>query len=89
VLAIGQNTGEVAGITIRTKTYRYQYQHVTLYLNRHVSAIGNYIVESQPKESHFNPGTENPRFYQIYYNLTKSKLKWLPWFCGYQSIIRS
>ena len=50
VLAIGQNAGEVAGVKIQTQRQRDYY---------------NYIVEAQPKRVIFNPGTENPEFYQL------------------------
>lgn len=67
VLAIGQNTGEVAGITIRTKAIPLSnINTVTLYLNpARQRDYYNYIVESQPKRVIFNPGTENPEFYQL------------------------
>ncbi|MBC7641221.1 MAG: CoA-binding protein [Flavobacterium sp.] len=67
VLAIGQNTGEVAGIKIYTKTIPLSnINTVTLYLNAvRQRDYYNYIVEAKPKRVIFNPGTENPEFYQL------------------------
>lgn len=67
VLAIGQNTGEVAGVKIHTKVIPLtNIDTVTLYLNpqRQVEYY-NYIIETKPKRVIFNPGTENPQFYQL------------------------
>ena len=67
VLAIGQNTGEVAGVKIYTKAIPLsQINTVTLYLNAaRQKDYYNYIVEAKPKRVIFNPGTENPEFYQL------------------------
>jgi predicted CoA-binding protein len=67
VLAIGQNTGEVAGIKIYTKTIPLsQINTVTLYLNPvRQRDYYNYILQAKPKRVIFNPGTENPEFYQL------------------------
>lgn len=67
VLAIGQNTGEVAGIKIRTKAIPVKnIDTITLYLNpKNQRDYYNYIVEAQPKRVVFNPGTENPELYQL------------------------
>ena len=67
VLAIGQNKGEVAGITIRTKNIPLANIHtITLYLNPlRQRDYYNYIIETKPKRVIFNPGTENPEFYQL------------------------
>ena len=67
VLAIGQNTGEVAGIKIYTKSIPLsQINTVSLYLNpARQRDYYNYIVEAKPKRVIFNPGTENPEFYQL------------------------
>ncbi len=67
VLAIGQNAGEVAGVKIYTKQIPLaNIDTVTLYLNpkRQVDYY-NYIIETKPKRVIFNPGTENPQFYQL------------------------
>jgi predicted CoA-binding protein len=67
VLAIGQNAGEVAGIKIHTKTIPLKnIDTVTLYLNPvRQREYYNYIIETKPKRVLFNPGTENPEFYQL------------------------
>ncbi|WP_353085194.1 CoA-binding protein [Flavobacterium sp.] len=67
VLAIGQNQGEVAGISIRTKNIPLKnIDTVSLYLNPlRQREYYNYIIETKPKRVVFNPGTENPEFYQL------------------------
>jgi uncharacterized protein len=67
VLAIGQNTGEVAGAKIYTKAIPLsKINTVTLYLNAlRQRDYYNYIIEAKPKRVVFNPGTENPEFYQL------------------------
>ncbi len=67
VIAIGQNQGEVAGISIRTKNIPLKnIDTVTLYLNPiRQREYYNYIIETKPKRVIFNPGTENPEFYQL------------------------
>ncbi len=67
VLAVGQNAGEVAGIKIQTKAIPLKnIDTVTLYLNpTRQRDYYNYIVEAKPKRVIFNPGTENPEFYQL------------------------
>lgn len=67
VLAIGQNRGEVAGVKIHTKTIPVKnIDTVTLYLNpARQREYYNYIIEAQPKRVVFNPGAENPEFYQL------------------------
>ena len=67
VIAIGQNAGEVAGISIKTKNIPLKnIDTVTLYLNPiRQKDYYNYIVSTQPKRVIFNPGTENPEFYQL------------------------
>lgn len=67
VLAIGQNVGEVAGVKIHTKAIPLKnIDTVTLYLNpTRQRDYYNYIVEAKPKRVIFNPGTENPEFYQL------------------------
>lgn len=67
VLAIGQNAGEVAGIKIQTKAIPLKnIDTVTLYLNPvRQRDYYNYIIEARPKRVVFNPGTENPEFYQL------------------------
>ncbi len=67
VLAIGQSAGDVAGIKIQTKAIPLKnIDTVTLYLNpTRQRDYYNYIVEAKPKRVIFNPGTENPEFYQL------------------------
>lgn len=67
VVAIGQKNGEVAGITITSKTFPITKVHtVTLYLRPSAQRdYYNYIIELEPKRVLFNPGTENPEFYQL------------------------
>lgn len=67
VLAIGQNSGEVAGIKIQTKAIPLKnIDTISLYLNpMRQRDYYNYIIEARPKRVIFNPGTENPEFYQL------------------------
>lgn len=67
VIAIGQNQGEVAGISIQTKNIPLKnIDSVTLYLNPiRQRDYYNYILDIKPKRVIFNPGTENPEFYQL------------------------
>jgi uncharacterized protein len=67
VLAIGQNAGEVAGVKILTKAIPLKkIDTISLYLNpMRQRDYYNYIVEAKPKRVIFNPGTENPEFYQL------------------------
>lgn len=67
VLAIGQKAGEVAGVKIQTKAIPLKnIDTVTLYLNPvRQRDYYNYIIESKPRRVIFNPGTENPEFYQL------------------------
>jgi len=67
VLAIGQNVGEVAGIKINTKQIPLtNINTITMYLNPiRQRDYYNYIIETKPKRVVFNPGTENPEFYQL------------------------
>lgn len=66
-VAIGLRAGAVSGITIDTELKQYNnIDTVTLYLNpkRQVQYY-NYIIGLKPKRVIFNPGTENPEFYQL------------------------
>lgn len=67
VLALGQNAGEVAGIKINTKAIPVtNIDTISLYINSaRQRDYYNYIVEAKPKRVLFNPGTENPEFYQL------------------------
>ena len=67
VVAVGLKEGEVAGVKIQTKQIPFtNIDTVTLYLNpQRQRDYYNYIVSMQPKRVIFNPGTENPEFYQL------------------------
>lgn len=67
VLALGQNTGEIAGIKINTKAIPVKnIDTISLYINSsRQKEYYNYIIEAKPKRVLFNPGTENPQFYQL------------------------
>ena len=67
VIAIGPNKGEIAGINVRTKNIPLaNINTVTLYINaERQKEYYNYINETKPKRVIFNPGTENPEFYQL------------------------
>lgn len=66
-VAIGLKTGTIAGIEINTSMLPFENLHtVTLYLNpKNQVAFYNYIVSLKPNRVIFNPGTENPEFYNI------------------------
>jgi hypothetical protein len=57
VLAIGQNSGEVAGVKIQTKAIPLKnIDTITLYLNPlRQRDYYNYIIEARPKRVIFNP----------------------------------
>ncbi|WP_325261227.1 CoA-binding protein [Flavobacterium sp.] len=67
VIALGQNAGEVAGVKINTKAIPIKnIDTISLYINpTRQRDYYNYIVEAKPKRVIFNPGTENPEFYQL------------------------
>lgn len=67
VIAIGHDSGEVAGVKIYKKAIPLKnIDTVTLYLNpRNQREYYNYIIAAKPKRVIFNPGTENPEFYQL------------------------
>ncbi|MBF0695031.1 MAG: CoA-binding protein [Flavobacterium sp.] len=67
VVAIGLKEEEVAGVKIHTKQLPLtNIDTVTLYLNPlRQREYYNYILGLQPKRVIFNPGTENPEFYQL------------------------
>ncbi|MGO2358032.1 MAG: CoA-binding protein [Mesonia sp.] len=64
-LAIGLRTGEVEDVTIETEHKDFKDIHtVTLYLNpKRQEAYYDYIIGLKPQRVIFNPGTENPEFY--------------------------
>jgi len=73
-VAYGQKSGEVSGIQINTNLDDFHNIHtITLYINP--SRQPEYywkIVKLRPKRVIFNPGTENPEFYEI---LKKSNIE--------------
>ncbi|WP_411768308.1 CoA-binding protein [Winogradskyella sp. A3E31] len=67
VVAFGLRSGNVSGIEIDTELKNYEaIDTVTLYLNpTRQEQYYEYIIGLQPKRVIFNPGTENPEFYQL------------------------
>ncbi|WP_341216082.1 CoA-binding protein [uncultured Wocania sp.] len=67
VVAFGLKKGEVSGVNIDIELKQYKnIDTVTLYLNpKRQVAYYDYIVSLKPKRVIFNPGTENPEFYNI------------------------
>jgi predicted CoA-binding protein len=75
VVAIGFHTGKVNGVEIvkENKPFKDLYT-VTLYLNpKRQVAFYEYIISLKPSRVIFNPGTENPEFYQL---LKKQNIKY-------------
>lgn len=74
VKAIGLRKGNVAGVEIHTEKESFEDIHtVTLYLNpKRQEEYYDYILSLNPKRVIFNPGTENPDFYEI---LQKNKIE--------------
>lgn len=70
VEAVGLKKGVVAGVEISTEKEQFKdIDTVTLYLNpkRQVEYY-DYIISLKPKRVIFNPGTENPEFYELLRN---------------------
>ena len=67
VAAIGVREGEVAGIKIITGTPLLNDIHtISLYMNPdRQKEFLDYFISLKPKRIIFNPGTENPEFYQL------------------------
>lgn len=67
VTAVGLRKGEVAGVQIQTDIKDVNdIDTITLYLNpMRQQPYYNDIINLHPKRIIFNPGTENPEFYQI------------------------
>lgn len=67
VKAFGMKKGEVAGITINTELMPYKdIGTVTLYINpERQKGYYDYIIALKPNRVIFNPGTENPEFYNL------------------------
>jgi len=73
VEAIGLKEGVVIGVVITTENKNFEdIDTVTLYLNpKRQEAFYDYIISLKPKRVIFNPGTENPIFYDL---LRKNKI---------------
>lgn len=67
VVALGLRKGTVAGVEIATNRPQFeQIDTITLYLNsKNQEAYYEYIISLKPKRVIFNPGTENPNFYNL------------------------
>lgn len=67
IIAIGNKNGKVEGIEIQTELQPYKnIDTVTIYLNaQNQKLFYHYIVDLNPKRVIFNPGAENPEFYNI------------------------
>jgi predicted CoA-binding protein len=67
VVAVGLKEGIVNGVEILTNKPQFEtIDTITLYLNsRNQEQYYDYILSLNPKRVIFNPGTENPEFYQI------------------------
>ncbi|MDI9308942.1 MAG: CoA-binding protein [Limnohabitans sp.] len=67
VVAIGLKSELVLGIEIQTGFPHFDAIHtITLYLNaQRQKAYYDYIISLNPKRVIFNPGTENPEFYEL------------------------
>ncbi|GAA0872048.1 CoA-binding protein [Gangjinia marincola] len=68
--ALGLKEGVVAGIPIKTDTKAFtEFNHidtVTLYLNpKRQQDYYDFIISLKPRRVIFNPGTENPIFYDM------------------------
>ena len=67
VNAIGNKSGQIGDVDIVTeKTDLVDVHTVSLYLNsKRQAEYYDYVVSLNPKRVIFNPGTENPEFYDI------------------------
>ncbi len=67
VEAVGLKKGVVAGVEISNDKEQFEnIDTVTLYLNpKRQQEYYDYIISLEPKRVIFNPGTENPEFYEI------------------------
>lgn len=67
VEAVGLKKGMVAGVAISTEKEDFEnIDTVTLYLNpKRQEEYYDYIISLKPKRVIFNPGTENPEFYEM------------------------
>lgn len=67
VVAFGLREGEVAGVKIDTELIAYkEIDTITLYMNpKRQAPFYDYLIALNPKRVIFNPGTENPDFYDM------------------------
>ncbi|MBV7267975.1 CoA-binding protein [Winogradskyella luteola] len=67
VVAFGLKSGKVNDVEIDTELMSYtNIDTVTLYLNpKRQQSYYDYIIGLRPKRVIFNPGTENPEFYNL------------------------
>jgi predicted CoA-binding protein len=74
-VAVGLKSGLIDDVMIETEKIKFDKIHtVTLYLNpKRQEEYYNYIISLNPKRVIFNPGTENPEFYQL---LDKHNIKY-------------
>lgn len=70
VVAFGIKAGIVGDVKIDTERIPYESIHtVSLYLNpKHQKQYYDYILNLNPKRVIFNPGTENPEFFNLLEN---------------------
>lgn len=66
-IALGLRKGEVEGVKIETEPLPFEHiDTITLYLGPpRQSQYYDYIISLNPERVIFNPGTENPEFYEI------------------------
>lgn len=67
IIPVGIRTGEIEGIEImQGKPLLEDIHTITLYINPKIQEdYFDYILSLHPKRIIFNPGTENPKFYQL------------------------
>lgn len=67
VVAFGMRAGNVAGIEIQTELLLFEdVDTITLYMNaKRQEPFYDYLMSLKPHRVIFNPGTENPEFFQL------------------------
>ena len=67
VIGIGTSGGNVSGVEVNHEmVYDNDFDTVSLYIKRHIQPeYYDYIVSLNPYRVIFNPGTENPEFYEM------------------------
>lgn len=67
VEALGREPGEINGVTVQTDKVDFDdIDTVSLYLNKeNQKDFYDYIISLNPRRVIFNPGTENPEFYDL------------------------